>query len=148
MNWEHSFIALLAALTCSCWCGPRAPVYAPVTLESGVIVHDITIPIEGPGVELGDLVTLNYEIHLEDGTIVDSSFERGMPIEFAVGASGMPKGLEEGLMGMRRFGERHLIVPSAMGYGPDGLEDLVPPDSMLRFILELVGLKPKTATTP
>ena len=141
-HWKHTLLACLVSLTCSCFCRPRHPIYAPVLLESGVIVQDIVIPEEGEGVEPGDRIVLHYEMMLEDGSVVDSSVDRGQPIEVVVGQGELPKGLEEGLLGMRLFGKRRLQVPAELGYGAEGLADQVPPGALLQFVLELMGLNP------
>ena len=142
MGMRNVLAALLAALTCSCFCAPRAPIYAPLTLESGVVVQDIVIPEAGAGVQPGDHILLHYKMMLEDGSVVDSSFDRGQPIELEVGAGELPAGLEEGLLGMRLFGIRNLIVPAELAYGSEGLEGQVPPNALLKFMLELMGLNP------
>jgi len=142
IQWKHGFLALVVSFTCSCFCGPRHPIYAPVLLESGVEVTDIVIPELGPEVVAGDRVLLHYELKLADGSLVDSSFERGQPIEVVVGEGELPAGLEEGLLGMRLFGKRRLVVPAALGYGEEGLEEQVPPNALLYFLLELMGLTP------
>lgn len=141
-QWKHGLLALVVSLTCACFCGPRHPIYAPVLLESGIEIQDLVIPEEGPSVVQGDRVLLHYELSLEDGSVVDSSFERGQPIEVVVGQGELPAGLEEGLLGMRLFGKRRLLVPAELGYGEAGLEGQVPPNAILRFVLELMGLNP------
>ncbi len=119
-----------------------APEYDPVVLESGVVVHDLVIPKHGERAATGDLVTFHYELTLEDGERIDSSWERGQPVEARLGDRSFPPGLEEGLIGMRLYGRRALLVPAEHGYGAGGLPPRIPADAALHFLVELMAIEP------
>ena len=142
MGLKHTLLALLAGLNCACFCAPRAPIYEPYLLESGVQVQDIILPDPGPEVRPGDHIVLHYEIRLADGELVDSSFDRGQPLEFQLGSGVLPAGVEAGILGMRLFAQRRLEVPAAEAYGAEGLDGQVPPHALLKFLFELMGLNP------
>ena len=132
---------LLATLASCAWMRPKPPEYEPFRTDSGLIVHDLVIPDAGEIAQPEDHVIICYTLRLEDGTQVDSSLERGQPIGFQIGAGEMPGGLEEGIIGMRLFGRRELIVPPHLGYGADGRPPFVPPNATLRFEVELMGIQ-------
>ncbi|MCE3260073.1 MAG: FKBP-type peptidylprolyl cis-trans isomerase protein [Bacteroidetes bacterium] len=86
-----------------------------------------------------DIVTVHYTGKLLDGTIFDSSVERGKPIEFPLNQ--VIKGWTEGLQLMKKGGKANLIIPSSIGYGPQG-GGPIPPYSTLTFEVELIDFKP------
>ncbi|MEZ5977946.1 MAG: FKBP-type peptidyl-prolyl cis-trans isomerase [Planctomycetota bacterium] len=115
------------------------PKYEPYTTPGGVVVTDRTVT-EGPAVAEGDTVEVHYVLSLEDGTVVDSTRERGRPLEYTLGTLTLPAGFEEGLIGLRVLGRREMRVPPEMGFGSEGLEGLVPPDAVLVFDVELLRI--------
>jgi peptidylprolyl isomerase len=142
-------VPVLALATTSCaWFRPKPPEYEPVTLPSGVVVQDVVVPEEGAPARLGDLATLHYELRLRDGTLIDSSIERGQPIEIRLGSGDFPRGLEQGVVGMRLFGRRNLVVPPSEGYGAEGKPPDIPDGAFLFFLLELMGLEQGEAVPP
>lgn len=83
-------------------------------------------------------VKVHYSGYLVDGTKFDSSVDRGQPIEFALNK--VVKGWTEGVGSMRVGGKRKLIIPAAMGYGPEG-RGPIPPNATLIFDVELLDTK-------
>jgi FKBP-type peptidyl-prolyl cis-trans isomerase len=142
---QRSLILLvLAALSTSCALfEKRPPSYPEVVLDSGLEIRDEVIPEAGPLAATGDRVTIEYSISLPDRTVVDSSADRGQPITFVIGAGQVPKGLDEGLVGMRLLGRRRLVLPPELGYGERGLRPTIPPDTALRIDVELVAIEGK-----
>ncbi len=114
--------------------------------EEGVVAESADLEIvdteEGIGepVTLGDQVAVHYEGRLEDGTVFDSSFDRGEPFRFTVGAGSVIEGWEEGLLGMKEGGSRELVIPPEMGYGPRTV-GMIPPNSTLIFDIELLEIE-------
>lgn len=134
------FLALVAFLgleSCACF-RPDPPFYPAVQLPSGVIVHDMVVPDSGFGVAVGDTVAIRYELRLADRTLIESSMDTGLPLRFVVGEGNVPRGLDEGILGMRLFGRRHLEVPSALAFGSAGNPPRIPPDADVSFDLELM----------
>jgi len=93
----------------------------------------------GAKAENGKLLTVHYTGKLMDGTVFDSSVERGKPIEFVLG-SGMIPGFTEGLLLMREGGKATLILPSALAYGERMANELILPYTPLVFDVELVNV--------
>ena len=132
-------VSLAYALSSCALFRTSPPEYPPVTLPSGVVIQDLVVPDEGEPARPGDYVSLNYELELDDGTRVDSSYERGQPLDTRLGEGVLPLGIELGITGMRVFGRRSILVPPELGYGSEGLEDRVPPDAVLRVLVELMS---------
>jgi FKBP-type peptidyl-prolyl cis-trans isomerase FkpA len=86
----------------------------------------------------GDVVVVRYTARTGDGTLIDSSHRHGGPFRFVLGAGQVVAGWDEGIPGMREGGRRRLEVPPPLGFGGDGLGDLVPPGETLIFEVELV----------
>ena len=84
-----------------------------------------------------DEVKVHYEGKLEDGTVFDSSYERGQPAAMPLKA--LILGWQEALQLMRPGDEWILYVPSNLGYGEDG-SGQIPPGAPLIFKIELIGV--------
>ena len=83
-----------------------------------------------------DKVKVNYKGTLTDGTVFDSSYDRGTPAEFPV--SGVIKCWTEGLQKMKVGGKAKLVCPSETAYGKRGQQPTIRPDSVLNFDVELL----------
>ena len=88
-----------------------------VTLESG-LQYKILKAGEGESPALEDKVEVHYEGKLLDGTIFDSSYEKGVAAVFSVG--GLIKGWTEALQLMKPGARWQLFVPPHLGYGQRG----------------------------
>lgn len=105
--------------------------------RGGVEYTDLR-PGEGAHVVHGSQVIVHYTASLEDGTVFDSSYDRGLPEEFVVGAHSVIPGWEQGLLGMRAGGQRRLVIPPELAYGEEGLPGLVPPDATIVLLVDLL----------
>ncbi len=142
-------LLLVVAGASSCaLCRPPPPSYAPFVTARGVRVRDLVVPEAGAVASLGDEVTIEYELRLPDGSVADSSRERGTPATFALGAGRVPPGLEEGILGMRALGRRRLRVPPELGYGSAGLPRRIPANAVLVFDVELLQVRPAAPAEP
>lgn len=103
-----------------------------------LIIEDL---VEGDGTEVqkgGALVTAHYRGMLEDGSVFDSSYERGQPFQTVLSRKKVIAAWVEGLKGMKVGGQRRLYVPAEMGYGERGFRDKIPPNANLIFDIELL----------
>jgi peptidylprolyl isomerase/FKBP-type peptidyl-prolyl cis-trans isomerase FklB len=111
------------------------------TLPSGVQYKVVAAgPIDGPKPGPDDEVKVNYEGKLLSGKVFDSSFQRGVPADFTLG--GLIPAWVEALQRMRPGDEWILYVPPAQGYGEQGAGADIPPNSLLIFRIQLLGVLP------
>ena len=106
------------------------------------------IIVEGAGdvSAAGDTITVNYVGMLQDGTKFDSSYDRGTPFSFTLGAGNVIKGWDDGLIGSRAGEKLSLTIPSDFAYGPNGIPDgkggyVIPKNATLVFNIEVLGIK-------
>ncbi len=85
---------------------------------------------------------VNYTGTLVDGTVFDSSAQRGQPAEFPL--DGVIPGWTEGIQKIGKGGKIKLYVPPELGYGDEGRPG-IPPGSTLIFDVELLDIKPTPA---
>lgn len=105
-----------------------------VVLESG-LQYEVLEEGEGPKPEATDTVTTHYEGRLIDGTVFDSSYQRGEPASFPLNR--VIAGWTEGLQLMSPGAKYRLYVPASLGYG-DRPAGAIPPNSTLIFDVELL----------
>lgn len=83
-------------------------------------------------------VIAHYTGKLLDGTVFDSSHDRGEPATFPV--SGVIKGWQEALPMMKEGGKWQIVVPANLAYGDRGVGNLIGPNETLIFDIELVSI--------
>lgn len=108
-----------------------------VTTASGLQYEVLT---SGDGAQPGptDKVTTHYHGTLTDGTIFDSSVQRGEPISFPV--NGVIQGWQEALQMMKVGDKWKLTIPYNLAYGERGAGGVIPPFATLVFEVELLGI--------
>jgi FKBP-type peptidyl-prolyl cis-trans isomerase len=107
---------------------------------SGVKYVDLRIG-QGEEAASGKIVEVHYVGWLPDGTKFDSSRDHNRPLTFRLGAGDALKGWDEGLAGMRVGGKRRLTIPPELGFGKQGVGSVVPPNSVLFYEFELLGVR-------
>lgn len=106
------------------------------TTDSG-LQYEVIQQGEGVKPTLADEVTVHYRGELTDGTVFDSSFDRGEPITFPLMA--VVPGWKEGLQLMSTGSRYKLYIPGDLGYGPSG-KGPIPPNATLIFEVELIAV--------
>jgi peptidylprolyl isomerase len=116
----------------------------PMTTASGLQIIDT---VEGTGAtpKRGQTCVMHYTGWLYNNGIkgkkFDSSVDRNEPFEFKVGIGQVIKGWDEGVSTMKVGGKRTLIIPPGLGYGASGAGGVIPPNAVLMFDVELLGVK-------
>jgi peptidylprolyl isomerase len=113
---------------------------AETTTASGLKYTDEVVGT-GATPQKGQTVSVHYTGTLENGKKFDSSLDRGKPADFKIGVGSVIKGWDEGLMTMKVGGKRRLVIPSKLGYGPQGRPPDIPGNATLIFDIELLGVK-------
>lgn len=105
-----------------------------------LVIEDLVV---GTGKEAvaGNRITVNYSGTLLNGTKFDSSYDRGVPFSFTLGAGEVIAGWDQGFSGMKVGGKRKLTIPSHLGYGAQGAGSDIPPNSTLVFEVELLNVE-------
>ena len=108
-----------------------------VQTASGLIFKELTAGT-GASPQATDRVKVHYHGSLIDGTVFDSSVERGEPVTFALDQ--VVKGWTEGLQMMKVGGKAVLTIPPELAYGPGGRAG-IPANATLIFEVELLSIE-------
>ncbi len=109
-----------------------------ITLESG-LQYMVIQKGTGASPTLTDQVKTHYHGTLIDGTVFDSSYDRGEPITFPV--TGVIQGWTEALLLMKEGDKWRLFIPSDLAYGARGAGGIIPPNTTLIFDIELISIE-------
>ncbi|MFT5705867.1 MAG: peptidylprolyl isomerase [Oceanospirillaceae bacterium] len=93
---------------------------------------------EGKTAVKGALITTQYSGFLTDGTLFDSSINKGKAFQCVIGTGRVIKGWDQGILGMKVGGKRKLLVPAKLAYGERKMGDKIPANSDLIFEIELL----------
>ena len=102
---------------------------------SGIVIRTIT-PGSGASPAATDVVKVHYEGKLIDGTVFDSSVQRGEPAELPL--NGVVPCWTEAVQTMKKGGKAQIVCPSALAYGDRGSRPSIPPGATLSFEVELL----------
>ncbi len=107
-------------------------------LPSGVEVTHLKV---GKGVKptAASTVKVHYEGTLTNGTVFDSSYKRGEPISFPL--SQVIPCWTEGVQMLAVGGKAKLLCPAKTAYGERGAGGVIPPNAVLTFTVELLGIE-------
>lgn len=111
-----------------------------ISNDSKLQIIDVQVGT-GTLAKAGSHIYVNYKGMLQDGTVFDSSYNRGEPIDFVLGAGKVIKGWDLGLVGMKVGGKRRLVISPDYAYGAAGYAGVIPPNATLTFDVELVDVK-------
>lgn len=112
--------------------GKRAEVK---TTASG-LQYEVIVDGDGEMPSAEDQVEVHYTGKLIDGTVFDSSVERGVPATF--GVTQVISGWVEALQMMKAGSKWRLYIPSQLAYGPQGAGGVIGPNATLIFDVELI----------
>lgn len=119
------------------WLTQNAEKEGVVTTASG-LQYEVIESGDGPSPQPSDTVEVHYHGTLVDGTVFDSSVERGQTIKFPV--TGVIQGWVEALQLMQVGDKWRLFIPPSLGYGSRATGK-IPPNSILIFEVELIGIE-------
>ncbi len=106
--------------------------------DSGLVFIELQ-PGNGPSPNAEDKVKVHYTGTLIDGTVFDSSVQRGEPATFPL--NGVIRCFSEGLQKMKVGGKAKLVCPSDLAYGDRGSPPKIKPGATLVFEVELLGIE-------
>ena len=110
----------------------------PATTTPSGLWHVDVAEGDGDSPRTTDNVKVHYTGWLPDGTMFDSSVERGEPAVFPLDR--VIAGWTEGVASMKVGGKRMLIIPPDLGYGEHGAPPVIPPNATLVFEVELLDI--------
>ncbi|XP_049986967.1 FK506-binding protein 15 isoform X4 [Alexandromys fortis] len=142
-NWSIMFESEKAAVAfnkqvCVAKCNSHSSLDA-------VLCQDL-VAAEGPAVDIGDSLEVTYTGWLLQnqvlGQVFDSTANKDKPLRLKLGSGKVVKGLEDGLLGMKKGGKRLIIIPPACAAGSEGVIGWAQPtDSILVFEVEVRRVK-------
>lgn len=109
-----------------------------VKVTASGLQYEVIEEGEGATPGAGDQVTVHYTGKLIDGTVFDSSVERGEPATF--GVTQVIPGWVEALQMMKVGAKWRLFIPSNLAYGPNGAGGVIGPNATLIFDVELIKI--------
>ncbi len=159
-KWIAAAAVLLAVVALLVWGGTRRFVAAPSDANSAAaglaylsahkekpgvhttasgLQYEILTEGTGPQPTARDTVAVHYEGKLLDGTVFDSSIARGQPAVFPLGQ--VIPGWTEGVALMHTGSKYRFTIPPELGYGASGAGGVIPPNAVLVFEIELLGVQ-------
>jgi len=115
------------------------PIEGPAPAELKIIDLEVGT---GPEAVAGKTVAVHYVgVAHSSGEEFDSSYDRGAPLVFPLGARRVITGWDTGLIGMKVGGRRRLEIPPHLAYGDRGAGGVIAPGETLIFVCDLVGVK-------
>ena len=135
-RWLSALILLILVA-----CGGGGDTGAMPSGGGTLVVEDLVVGT-GPTAVIGDTVTVQYIGTFTNGTKFDSSYDRGTPYVFQVGAGRVIAGWDQGVPGMKVGGKRRLTIPSDLAYGSRG-QGVIPPNTTLLFDIDLLSIAGK-----
>jgi FKBP-type peptidyl-prolyl cis-trans isomerase len=114
----------------------------PLELESGI---RYIVKKEGSGIKpvKQDKVVIHYSGYLLDGTKFDSSYDKQEPFEFVLGGGNVIQGWHQSVAEMSLGSEYIFYLPSSLAYGEAGRGELIGPNTVIVFDIELLDIKKK-----
>jgi peptidylprolyl isomerase len=108
--------------------------------DNGLKTYDLVVG-DGPAPMPGQVIVVHYTGWLLGGEQFVSSLEYGEPYAFNLGMGQVIGGWDLGLIGMKAGGKRQLVIPPALAYGEEGMDDVIPPNVTVVFEVELLEVR-------
>lgn len=118
------------------WLAEKEKEDGVIKRESGLLYKVLVSSESGHTPAIDSQTKCNYEGHLIDGTVFDSSYKRGSPAYFA--PNQVIKGWTEAMQLMKEGDTWELYLPSELAYGDHGAGRDIPPGAVLIFTLEMI----------
>lgn len=121
---------------------PQVPAYARdmAKTPSGLLYQVIEAGQSAQRPQAGQTVSVHYTGTLPNGTVFDSSYQKGSPIQFPVGRGVVIRGWDEAILAMTVGERRKLVVPPHLAYGAQSPSPLIPANATLIFDVRLVSI--------
>jgi peptidylprolyl isomerase/FKBP-type peptidyl-prolyl cis-trans isomerase FkpA len=130
--------AILLSITVACTKKDEKKADTVATPEVTDLLMQETVKGKGEEAKDGMMVKIHYTGTFVDGKKFDSSLDRGQPFEFTLGQKQVIEGMEIGVRGMTVGSKRTLLIPAKMAYGEKGAGNVIPPNTPLKFEIELL----------
>lgn len=128
---------------------PKPEVKAPEKLPTELVITDLKAG-SGDKAKDGDTVLVRYVgVRSRDGVEFDNNYDSDLfPVQ--IGAGGVIKGWDQGLVGVQAGTQRQLDIPAALAYGEQSQGDIIGPNEALTFVIDVYAVIPPTdpATEP
>ena len=138
------FHTVLTALALSFLFGAAVHADSFRSAKGGIRIQDMQTGTGLVAAE-GMIATIQFTAWLEEqgvrGKELYNSQNSGETVSFVIGTDKVMPAWNEGVLGMRVGGTRKLLVPPQMAYGQRAIDDVIPADSSMQFIIELVRLE-------
>ena len=122
--------------------GAVPPVIPPCEVPAELVVHTLRDGTGDPA-ENGDTLFVDYTgMIIDSGEVFDTSYTRGMPLEFQLGRGGVIDGWDQGLLGARTGSLLRLDIPTELAYGASPPGDQIEPGDALSFNVEVRAIAP------
>lgn len=140
IRWASAAALILTIITAFATAGPA------FEMTSGGMQYQTLVEGEGAPAAVGQVVHIHFVGWLDEAgqkgkELFNSRRDDGV-ISYVLGSDRMLPAFNEGVIGMKSGGRRLLRVPPVFAYGKRGVDDVVPPDSSLIFLVDLIGIDP------
>lgn len=143
-RWVLLLAVLLVGMGALAWAGTQKfAVPANMQTTASGLMYEVIREGDGEKPTAADVVLVHYEGRLLDGTVFDSSYQRGQPAAFPL--QGLIPGWEEGIQLMPKGSKYRFRVPPQLAYGAEGAGGVIPPNATLEFDVELLEIAPREA---
>lgn len=145
-RYPSAYPALLAGLLALSFLAITAPsrADAPFAETAGGMQYRQVVEGDGEPIAMGQVAHIHLvgwiDDHGQKGRELYNSRRGGKTKSFVVGTDGVIPAFNEGVLGMKAGGRRLLMVPPAFAYGSRGVDEAIPPDTSLIFLIDLVAI--------